>query len=155
MLTIDCCNVRISHLAGRLSEMGADLAVLCQPQHVYYFSGVLGTKLVSTAVIVAADGRSWAILGGKPDNAAAEYVVTYPADNIGTLRLDQRTHIAEAVRKILSENFGGSIRVGVEGTAAYQPLLSALGDRAATIDIDPVLWQLRRAKDPDELAVLR
>jgi len=153
MLTIDGCRRRLDRLVKHLADQQIDLAVLCSRKHVYYYTGVLGHRLYPMAAVVGADGRSWAVLPTEPDQTSVDTIVTYTADNIGTLRLDQRTLIAQAVGQIRQQHYSSARRVGIEGTQTYAQLIEAIG--ATGVDLDPFVWDQRKRKDPDELALLR
>jgi len=150
---VDGCRNRLERLAGHLAADQIDLAVLCTRKHVYYYTGVLGRPLYAMALVVGADGRSWVILPTEPEQTSAETVVTYRADDIGTLRLDQRTLIAQAVKDIRQQHYPSAQRVALEGTHAYAQLIDAIA--ADHVDLDPYLWAQRKRKDADELTLLR
>jgi Xaa-Pro aminopeptidase len=153
MLTVEGSRRRLDRLADHLAEQRIDLAVFCSRKHVYYYTGVLGSRLYAMAALVGADGRSWAVLPNEPDQTSVDTVVTYTGDNIGTLRLDQRTLIADAVKQIAQQHYPTADRVGLEGTQAYPQLIDAVP--ATAVDLDPYVWIQRKRKDPDELTLIR
>ena len=87
------------------------------------------------------------------DAAAADDVRTYESTWRSTLRLDQR----QASAAVLADWLSGRTpprRVAVEYSACC-PHVTRLFPAAELVDVDPLLWDLRRRKDADELGLLR
>jgi Xaa-Pro dipeptidase len=87
-----------------------------------------------------------------PETAATDDVRTYEAKWHSTMRNDQRAESSKVLLDALS-NSSAVQRIGVEFSTFPQHLAQALN--AEFIDIEPTLYQLRRRKDPDELARIR
>jgi Xaa-Pro aminopeptidase len=121
-------------------------------QHVYYLSAFRSFWLHESALILFVDGRSVLIAAPKtPVSPAVDKVIEYPPSWMSTNRQEQPAAIAELVQKELSA--ARVKRIAVDASAvSSQVLLGFEGESAA---IDPILWHMRRQKDPDELVLIR
>lgn len=149
MLDPQYCRLRQRRLAARLAEAKLDAAVLGAARHVQYVSGLRPFWLHSAAAVVRADGTTalvWA--NAEPDAPAVDATAVFIANRRGTLRQDQAFAVAEACAPLLR----GAGAVGVDGSAVSAAL--ALRRDAAWTDIEPLLRDLRRSKDADELALI-
>jgi Xaa-Pro aminopeptidase len=152
MLQRDHCLQRQRRLLGRMAGLRLDAVVVASAAHVYYLSGFLTGWLHQSAMILFADGQSLLITANTPAaGTAAERVEAYPAQLNATQRPDQPQLVAAMVAEALSQRRAAA--VGMDASAAT----SALSIRSAAkfTSIEPELWQLRRIKDPDELALMR
>ncbi len=153
-LDLDYCRQRQQRLLAVMERLDIERAVLFQPEHVQYFTGFRPGGLLSAAVSLDADGHCLLVApNSAPEHAAADEVLTFEAQWHCTLRQDQREAIVAILRTAWS---GRSVanRVGVEFSNAGRHLDPLFAD-IAIIDLEPELWGLRRAKDPDELAMIR
>jgi Xaa-Pro dipeptidase len=151
MLQPEFCRRRQRRLLVAMRRDRLDAVVVGLPAHVYYLSGHWPFWLHSPAFVLRADGRSLLVSGNEPaTNAAADEVIAYEASWSGTQRQEQPTvvagHVADALRG------ARATRVGVDASAVSSQLVIGMRDARP---IDPVLWQLRRQKDPDELDLMR
>ena len=149
------CRQRQQRLAGVLASRDLQRAVLVQPEHVQYLTGFRAAHiLLKSAVSLDADGHcTLAAPNAAPDDVAADEVVTFEAQWHSTLRQEQPR---ESTR-VLAEALDGRVtarRVGVEFSSCGPHVRSAVGDQAELVDLEADLWQLRRNKDPDELAMI-
>ena len=88
----------------------------------------------------------------SPESCAADEVVTYEAQWLCTLRNDQR-HASTGVLLAALGDATEADRVGLEFSACGVDLAASL--MGELFDIEPLLYELRRRKDADELARLR
>ena len=152
MLQKTGCERRRSRLQVAMAEQSLDAVVLAQPQHVYWASGYLPHWLQQAAVAVTADGRSLLVAAAPgPKELAVDEVRLFQAAPHGTQRSDQPALAAAAVIDWLRPK--RPTRVGFDTGAACVPLLRALG--SITFDAGPLLHQLRRVKEEDELLLMQ
>ena len=150
MLDLDQCKKRQQRLLDVLANTGLEAAVVALPQHVYYFTAHLTHWTHHSALVLRADGRSWLLTANQPAKAAAvDDLAAYEANWLGTQRQEQPAVVADLVH----ERLGSLKRVGFDASMPASQLLLR-GGRAYQ-PIDPHLWQMRRQKDPDELALMR
>jgi Xaa-Pro aminopeptidase len=143
---------RQKRLLGAMQRTGADAAVIGNPQHVYYFSAHYTNWLHCSAFILFSDGRSWLISANQPARtAAADEVVSYEAQWHATLRQEQPRVVAERIHTVLKAH--KCKRIGVDASVVNSQV--AVTCNAECSSIDHELWQMRRAKDDDELALLK
>ncbi|MEZ6050700.1 MAG: hypothetical protein R3C02_04800 [Planctomycetaceae bacterium] len=94
--------------------------------------------------------------GEEPEHAAADRVVAFEAQWHCTLRQEQ---LAVATKLLVDAVGRQPGRLGIEHAAPSPHVLSAFGINSTAddrlVDLDPTLWQLRRRKDPYELAMIR
>jgi Xaa-Pro aminopeptidase len=146
MLDVSKSRGRQQRLLHMMRERKLDAAVVGLPHHVYYFSTVMPHWLQSGAVVLLADGRLTLICGNVPKEAAADDVVPFEATYMGTQRQEQPAVVAEKVVALL----GSSKRVGIDTS----PVGAELAMRISVEAVDESLWQMRRVKDADELALM-
>lgn len=146
------CRARQKRLLEIMAQQGVDLAVVTQIEHVQYLAGPRFGAAFQPAAALAADGKLYLVSPNEPpDVHAADEIGTYEAQWKCTLRNDQRAASAEALAKLLQGKVKAK-RVGVEGATFGPHMAKAIGGEC--VDIEPTLYQLRRKKDPDELARL-
>ena len=127
-----------------------DAVVLGAAEHVYWATAHRPFWLCSAAAVVRADGRVTLVCANNVDRSAAvDDAVAYVANYMGTQRQEQPAVVAADVVALL----GGVARVGVDTSAVSAAVALALPTRPESVDAD--LWQLRRPKYPDELALMR
>lgn len=146
------CRGRQKRLLDVMAKQSVDLAVVTQIEHVQYLAGPRFGAAFQPAAALSADGKLYLVAPNEPPPVhAADEIVTYEAQWKCTLRNDQRAASAEALGKILQGKVNAK-RVGVEGATFGPHMAKAIGGE--TVDLEPALYQLRRKKDPDELARL-
>lgn len=152
MLEPTYCRTRQKRLLNCMQERQLDAVVCGWPGHVYYLTGHWTKGLHQSAVVVFADGRIGLVTANEPPtNVAADEVVTYEANWLGTHRQDQPAVVGRAVLGVLTTH--KSARIGMDASIVNSQVAMELeGDCDA---IDPDLWQMRRRKDPDELALMQ
>ena len=140
-----------------METMGTDTALITDRKHVYYYSGHLTPVPTCSALIVTpADavlvtgtlGAGAAELEGTAGLAAREVRTFAGSAYASTIRPNQQELLAELVSDAA---LGG--RVGCDLAACPGLLLRLLG--AAPVDLSAGIVTQRRAKDPDEVALLR
>ena len=155
MLQPDAARNRQQRLLPELADRQLDAVVIGDPRHVYYLTGHHNFWLHESALVLKADGRSWLVTANSPNQAAAaDEVEAYEASRMGTQRLEQPMVVAQRVHDYLTRGTTGLQRIGIDASPLTAMLGLAARDDAWT-DIQPALWQLRRQKDPDELALMR
>ena len=150
------CRVRQNRLQDVMSTRGIDRVVVVAPEHVQWLTGFRPHRLMTAAACLDADGRCLlAAPNAIPDDAAADEVVTFPAQRLATLRQDQPVAAAEALARATGPV--GTQKLGVEGSALGPALCRSLGVRSVELlsDVEPDLHRLRRKKEADELAMIR
>lgn len=147
------CRGRQRRLLDVMERLGVDLTIVTQNQHVQYLVGPRYEATFSPAAAIAADGRVTLVAPFEPSEpVAADEILTYEAKSFSTLRNDQRQKSSQVLVEALAAR-PRSGRLGVE-FSSFGPHLAAHFS-APLVDVEPELYQLRRRKDPDELARLR
>lgn len=155
-LDLELCHERQKRLSGILKAQGIDRAILMLPEHVQYFTAFRPHWLMHSVVSIDSEGSTTLIAPNQiPDYHAADNVLTFEAQWLCTLRQEQRQ---EALNRLLNElplKKGQSL--ATEGSVSGIYLLSDLQNlnSLTVIDIEPEIWNLRRKKDPDELALIQ
>jgi Xaa-Pro aminopeptidase len=152
MLEVIHSKQRQKRLLNAMSERTLDAVAVSLPHHIYYFSAHSPHELQFGAFVLFADGRSWLISGNKPaEKSAADEAVSYEAQWLATLRSDQPAVVAwQVLDKLKSRRVK---RVGIDASAVGSQI-AVMFDKEIE-PIDPALWQIRRCKFPDELALMR
>jgi Xaa-Pro aminopeptidase len=143
---------RQQRLLPALERLKLDAVVVGLAYHVQYFSAHRPHWLQQGAFILFADGRSALFTANKAAaNVAADMVLAYEANWMGTQRQEQPVEVGKAVLGLLRER--RAKRIGIDASAVGSQI--ALGFDGDALAIDPELWQLRRRKDPDELELMK
>jgi len=152
-IDVEACRRRQARLLDETKELRLDLIILTQSEHVQWLTGPrFGWAFQPTAALTAYGHVTLIAPQEPPENAAADEVRTYEAKWHSTMRNDQRAESSKVLLEALSERQSPK-RVGVEFSTFPQQLAQPLG--AELVDVEPTLYQLRRRKDPDELARIR
>ena len=143
---------RQQRLLPLLQQRKLDAIVCGASRHVYYFTAHWTSWLQQSAFILFADGRSWLASANSMDaNSAADENTSYEATLMGTQRLDQAAAAAARACRALTQH--KARRIGIDASPVTSQVAATLGTICQPIDED--LFQLRRRKDPDELATMR
>ncbi len=152
MLEAQQSRTRQKRLLAVLQQQNLDAVVVGLAHHVYYFSAHLPGVNHSPAMVIFADGQTWLTTANAPaKNTAADVVVHYEANACSTLRQDQPAVVARQVLALLKAR--GATRIGIDASAVTSQVAVAWNGQIEVIDSH--LWQMRRAKDPDELALMK
>jgi Xaa-Pro dipeptidase len=152
MLQVEQSRLRQKRVLAVLNERKLDAIVLGLAHHVYWLSAYRPFWLSEVAFILFADGRSVLIsTGSPPTDAAADNLVSFEGNWLGTHRQEQPAVVAEKVLAALKERHVK--HVGVDASAITSQLVTTFDGSCKPID--PDLWQLRRRKSSDELALMK
>jgi Xaa-Pro aminopeptidase len=152
MLEAKFSRLRQKRLLDAMAQEKLDAVVAGDPKHVYYFSAYRSHWLHFAGFILFADGRAWLSSANKRSaDAAVDDAVSYEANWMSTLRQEQPRVVAEQIGELLKSRRVKSFAVDASPVSSQLALISEVKPQA----IDPVLWQLRRRKDPDEIALIR
>ncbi len=141
-----------------MQARGVDRLVVTRPEHIQYLTGFRPLYLMTAIVCLNADGQVLLVAPNVcPPHCAADEVLTYAAQLHSTLRQEQFAAAAECLQQYLAGVAVGQI--GVDGSQFGLHALRAAGVQTTSVDevtdLEPELWELRRRKDPDELALMR
>ena len=146
----EACRGRQQRMLAAMERMKLDLIVVTGTQHVQWLAGPRFGWMYQPAAALTGDGHLLLVAPNRaPDVAAADQVVTYEAQWNCTLRNDQRQASTAALIDALADRRFS--HVGIEYSAF--PLYLLDWD-VHWQDVEPELYQLRRRKDPDELALI-
>jgi Xaa-Pro dipeptidase len=152
MLDPAASRVRQQRLLPAMKESKVDAIVVGLPVHVYYLSAHDNFWQHQSSLALFRDGQTLLIRADKAEgNVAAERVETYEATWMGTQRMDQPAIVGNQMARAVKAR--GARTVGVDTSAVSQTFARAFEGEAEMIA--PMLWQSRRQKDPDELALMR
>jgi Xaa-Pro aminopeptidase len=151
MLDPNFSRARQKRLLAEMAQRKLDAVVIGDPRHVYYLSAFRPSWLHQATLVLFADGRSWLTTANTPAAAAADDAASYEANWLATLRPEQPAVVAAQVVDVLKGRRAREI--GIDASAVTSQV--ALMHESDAEPVDAVLWQLRRRKDPDELALLR
>jgi Xaa-Pro aminopeptidase len=143
---------RQRRLLDVMTDQSLDAIVIGQPEHVYYFTAHRPHWLQHACLVLTRDGHAWLTTANKPDEkAAADTRLSYDAQWHATQRQEQPQVIAAQA----ADYIGGisANRVGCDTSLVSAHLVTAA--HASLYPVDEALWQMRRRKDPDELALMR
>ena len=149
----DLCRGRQQRLLDAMQSQRLDLVVVQRPEHIQWLTGARFPWVLEAFTLVASDGRTVLVVpdSQRPETAAADDVIDYPAQPDCTLRNDQRAAASNVLQDRLN-SFSAMSRVGLEFSVATRHLDWSSTE---TVDVEPDLFRLRRRKDPDELAMIR
>lgn len=152
MLEVGQSRARQKRLLDRVQPRGFDALVLSQRKHAYYFSAFQPHWAHECAIVIFSDGRSVLICANSPaKGAAADDVQSFEANWHGTMRLEQPQTLAESIDALLRSR--NAKRIGMDSSPTSVQL--AMRSAAKFESIDDDVWQLRRRKDADEVAIMR
>jgi len=129
-----------------------DAAVVGLSKNVYYFTAHLPFWQQYAGFVLLGDGRSTLLTANQPNrDAAADDIESYEASWNGTQRQEQQMVVATTLVQLLKRR--GVKRIGFDVSAVSAVVAGEFGGHCEPID--PDLFQLRRRKDPDELALMK
>ena len=150
-LTVEGCRARVQRLRGMMEAHEVDTALIADRKHVYYYSGHLTPMATRSALIVT--GRDAVLmagtLGADPDAPAVSDVRTFTGNAYhSTIRPNQEELLAA-----LASQAPLTGRVGCDLSSCPALLLRLFSGEP--VDLTAGILAQRRAKDPDEVALLR
>jgi Xaa-Pro aminopeptidase len=137
-----------------MHQIGVELAVLTCRETIQWLTGALVRPPYEPAAVIQSDGKVTLVLPERQvgEVAAVDERIGYPAKLHSTMIDDHRESSSATLKKALSNI---PQRVAVE-FATLSPHLLFLAEGGKTLaNIGPVVFQLRRKKDHDELALMR
>ena len=126
-----------------MERQGLDRVVLANPKTIYYFTGALTDALVPQVFTIDAAGRTLLVTNQQPRQAAADEVRLYTGYTIE--RPFNRTTMVREIAALAC----------LDGPAGIETDFLPCGLGPGGADITPVIDDLRRIKDPDELDSIR
>src|SRR6478672_3291242 len=154
MLDPKMSKVRQRRLIERMKDEKLDAVVVGAPHHVDYLSAFLTNWLHQSAFALFADGSSWMVTANQPaQGTAADEVASYEAQWNATLRQEQPAVVADLAAMQLTEQ--SASRIGVDASLVTSQLLLQMADGVDADSVEPILWEQRRVKDADELALMK
>src|SRR5687767_9535870 len=148
-LSLESCRERQGRLRKLLATENLNAALITDPRHVYYFSGYwsVGRALKPSALLIEVEGRSTLACPGSPESSlAAEEIISYSADHLGTLLDDPDSELWSALESRVKQEWTiGADRLPLEFRLDHSRVRPLLGQ----------LFTLRRTKHSDEVAMLQ
>ena len=146
------CRSRQQRLLAEIKRLGLEWVIATRGESVQWLTGAYVGPLFRTAAAMDRDGRLVLVLPSRKQDlkVAADEVLTYEEKWHSTTRDEQRVACNAALLTALPHRVKS---VGGEWSD-FGPDLQAVCE-GAPANIEPVIFQLRRRKDPDELAMLR
>ncbi len=145
-LSIQHCRARQQRLCEAMATLKADRAILTTAENVQWLTGFRPHPLMRAVTVLQSSGDCTLIAPNtQPQHHAADEVRTYEAQWLSTLRQEQ---LRVAMTLVPKSSQTTAIEFSAYGAGLADPCSAAL------IDVEPTIWNLRRRKDPDELAML-
>jgi Xaa-Pro aminopeptidase len=148
---VSACRGRQQRLIERMTRHDVEWVIVTQAENVHWLSGARFGRLFQVAGALHVDGQFTLASPSQPETAATDEIVTYEAQWHSTLRNDQRQACMESLAGSVGSKVKGA-RVGVECSSFGRNVDFEL---AEIIDVESDLYELRRRKDPDELALIK
>jgi Xaa-Pro aminopeptidase len=146
-LTVDGCHARQQRIRDALKKQGLQAALLTWPGHVMFATNFWHRQIFFRAALVLADGPTILATPLPPDEPAhVDHVVEFESNRMATLVAEQARNAVKALQPWLT----GLTKIGVDDL----PRTDLLGS-AQVSDFWPAMYQARRTKDADELAMMR
>ena len=150
----DACRGRQRRLLREMSRLGIELAVLSSRESVQWLTGALVRPPFEPLAALTADGAVTLVVPERQvqNPAAADERFGYPAKLHSTNQDDQRAASAKQLLQVL--HLPSVVAVEWSSISPYLSLPLG-GQREPLQNIGPTLFELRRRKDDDELALMR
>ncbi len=151
MLSIENCRERQRRLLLHMEVSGIDLVALGNPKTIYYFTGVPVDPGLPHAFALKAAGDALLITNRAPESHAADRIELYTGYTLD--RVFNRATMNAEIAAVL----GGFSRDARPAQTDFEFLNAGLAAAlpAGTGNITPVLDEMRRVKDPDEIECMR
>ncbi|QDT68471.1 putative peptidase [Planctomycetes bacterium MalM25] len=153
MINSQAIRSRQQRLAEQLQARKCGLAFLLRPESVQWLTGAYVGPLFHPVAAIDDEGQVTLVLPSRKveSDAVADKVLPYEEKRLSTMR-DASEQRLDAVIALLDSLTKVPSRAACEFSLAPQTLMSALtGD---WLDLDSLMFRLRRRKDADELETL-
>jgi Xaa-Pro aminopeptidase len=160
MLNVECCRTRLNRFKVALEARRVDVAILSNPRTVYYLTGHLREEEFPQLLVILPNRRTILITDSPPVSSAADEVSTYesysidwPVSFAGIL-----SRAAAALESSLAPLHGLVASLGIERERLNSVLFELITRRWQTAeirDMTPVICELRRRKDDDEIKLIQ
>jgi len=145
---------RLAALRAVMAERRVDLLVVDQREHMVYFGGYYCTGAMYQALLVPLDHEPVAVIRALDAPVFSE--ASWFADSVAFA--DDANPIKVVAETIKARGFGASV-VGVERDSHFLTVnraleLERLLPNAKFVDFSGIMWEMRQAKSPLELAYL-
>ena len=151
-LDLSACRGRQQRLTEWMRRQELDYVLVSQAANLQWLCGPWLPWVFTTAAVLDADGRLSVALPQSPQvEVAADEVLSFESQWRSTLRNDQSQAAWEALGQTIQ--FSRGARIGLEFSAGS--MQAQLPDDVDLVDIEPAIYQLRRRKDDDELAMIK
>ncbi len=148
---IEACRERQKRLLREMELAGLDLVLLTRGESIQWLTGAYVGPLFAPVAAIDAAGHVTLVLPSRKLSlrVAADELAGYEEKWHSTLRDEQRTASNDVLIAILKKR---SDRVGGEWSQLGPRLLAEFGGDVE--NVEPLMFQLRRHKSPDELRML-
>lgn len=152
-LTHQFCIQRQQRVRDQLEKSNLERALFVSAENIQYLTGFRPHRLMQALVCLDRDGECVLVTPNQEaEEATADCCIAYPAQLHATLVPAQ---FASAM-SVLNERLKTlpTDRIGLEASTTASALMGMIGVTGGWVDIDPIMWALRRKKDPDELQMI-
>lgn len=154
---VEACRGRQRRLLAEMQRERLELVVLTRNDSIQWLTGAQVGPLFAPAAVIDANGQVTLVVPSRmaSQTVAADEIVPYEEKWHSTIRDEQRTLSNDALlaRLLLTGLSDRPQHVGGEWSSFGPQLQAAFGGEV--IDVEPMLFRLRRHKDADELRMLR
>lgn len=153
MIDKDALKTRQNRLVTELQRLNCGAAVLLRPESIQWLTGASVAPLFQPVAAIDDRGTVTLVLPSRKAEtpALADDVRTYEEKRLSTMR-DASEQRRDAILVLIDALGSPPGRAGCEFSLAPPSLCAALGD--GLVDIDDVMFRLRRKKGPDELVMM-
>ncbi|MEX0642396.1 MAG: Xaa-Pro peptidase family protein [Pirellulales bacterium] len=149
---LDACRARQLRLLEVLKPLDVELTVLSRRESIQWLTGVFVRPPFEPLAAVTPKGHVTLVIPERQlkQSAAADELLGYESNLLSTMRDDQRA----ASSAVLAAHLKTTPKQAACEFDAFCPHLF-LSWNAPLVEIDAIVFELRRHKDPDELRMLR
>jgi Xaa-Pro aminopeptidase len=149
---LEACRGRQRRILEVLGPLEADLAVLSRRESIQWLTGLLVRPPFEPLAAITPDGQVTLVMPERQleEPAAVDERLGYESNIYATMRDDQRAASSAVLQAKIAKQ---PKRVACEFSAFCPSLVLAWN--APLVDIDDIMSDMRRRKDPDELRLLR
>ena len=151
-IDVSACRRRQQRMIQQMQQLEVDLVIVTQAENIQWLTGARFGWFFQPAAALTAEGQLILVAPNEaPPAAAADEIRTYEAQWHSTLRNDQRQAASQALADAIESQVKGRT-LGVEFSTFGRHVEYAPRN---IVDVESVLYELRRPKDPDELALIK